>query len=287
MNPSVAAAGFPADFAASLFQELVITKWLVNWMTKEAANPDELCNFVETFTTMRKLSEDGLVALSHEASHSLRQVFDVVSTMLAAVAAVAEVKVVVGNIRAIDAVRVVTECKAHRSSMGVVSAILKDVRWNQRVTKFWTTMVAEVTHSTKVAKVLEGLSKPAAEAWASAVESLPIWLVELQPEVTRKVESAMLTWISARVCEVKDVHAAREVMKWARQAHPVLKDRVEGVLEPARELFVLLESGARKDAMLAAMKALKDGMDTCKDLSLMTAFTEARRSQPTHSGLYP
>jgi hypothetical protein len=148
-------------------------------------------------------------------------------------------------------------------------------------------MVAEVTHSPKVAKVLEGLSKPAAEAWASAVESLPIWLVVLQPEVTRKVESAMLTWISARVREVKDVRAAREVMKWARQAHPVLKDRVEGVLEPTRELFVLLENRARKDAMLAAMKALKDGMDTCKDLSLMTAFTEARRSQPTHSGLYP
>jgi hypothetical protein len=156
LNPSVAAAGFPADLAASLFQELAITKWLVNWMTKEAANPDELCSFVETFTTMRKLSEDGLVALSHEASHSLRQVFDVVSTMLAAVAAVAEVKVVVGNIRAIDAVRVVTECKAGRSSMGVVSAILKDVRWNQRVTKFWTTMVAEVTHSPNVAEVLEG-----------------------------------------------------------------------------------------------------------------------------------
>jgi hypothetical protein len=274
----VAAAGFPADFAASLFQELVIAKWLINWMTKEAANPDELCNFVETFTTMRQLSEDGLVALSHEARHSLSQVFDKVSTTLAAVAAVAEVKVVVGNIRAVDAVKVVTSCKAGRSGMGVVSAILKDKTWNPRVSRFWTTMVAEVTHKPKVAQVLDGLSKPAgAEAWASAVESLPIWLAELPREVTCKVESAMLTWLTARVREVKDVCAAREVMNWVRQAKPVLKDRLEGVLEPTRELFVTLEARARLDAMLISMKALKDGIDTCKDLSLMTAFTEARR----------
>jgi hypothetical protein len=146
-------------------------------------------------------------------------------------------------------------------------------------------------HGPKLAQVLQGLSEPdtGAEAWASAVELLPVWSAELLEASCQmeRVENAMVAWLTARAAQAKDAPGTRlEILNCLRQAGPLVKGRLKGVVAPTRELFAAVEPKWWVDLVLNAVQILSAGVDIlCEDFSLITLAAEALQSQPTHSRL--